>query len=147
MMIREATADDAFDVLMLAHQFGKEAPACFKFNKQKVEAFFEHVLIDPTMVWFVSEDKDGLSGFIIGAVPDHPFNSVRVAVELGWFVTKEKRRGVTGIRLLQTFERWAKEQSAAWTSISDVADIQDLGRLYTRQGYKLTERAYTKELN
>ena len=146
MTVREATQDDAFDVLMLAHQFGKEAPAGFKFSKDKVESFFDRVLADPTMVWFVSEDEDGIGGFIVGHFPDHPFNDILTAIELGWFVTKDKRRGTSAMRLVQAFESWAKEKGADWTALSDITGIQDLSQLYIRRGYQLAERSFMKEV-
>jgi len=145
-MIREATLDDSFDVLMLAHQFGKEAPPCYKFNKVKAEAFFERALTDPTMVWFVSEDDDGICGFIVGHFPDHPFNDASTAIELAWFVTKDKRKGTTAMRLVRAFDDWAKDLGARWISMSDIVGIQDLTQLYTRQGYQLAERSFMKEV-
>lgn len=146
MTVREATPDDAFDVLMLAHQFGKEAPAGFKFSKDKVESFFDRVLADPTMVWFVSEDEDGIGGFIVGLYTDHAFNDAKMAAELGWFMTKDKRGGTQAIRLVKAFEQWAKDIGAEYVAMCDIIGLSDLANLYDRSGYSLTERTFMKEI-
>ena len=145
-MIREATPEDAFDILVLAQQFAKEGPVYFKFNKGKVESFFDNAVRDPSMVVFVSEDEDGPHGFIAGCYTDHPFNGVKAAVELGWFVTKEKRGGSQAMRLVKAFEAWSKEMGAEWTAMSDVTGIQDLSKLYIRCGYHPAERTFMKEV-
>ena len=146
MTVRKATPDDAFDVLMLAHQFAKEAPAGFKFSKDKVESFFDRVLADPTMVLFVSEDEDGIGGFIVGLYTDHAFNDAKMAAELGWFMTKDKRGGTQAIRLVKAFEQWAKDIGAEYVAMCDIIGLSDLANLYDRSGYSLTERTFMKEI-
>ncbi len=146
MSVREATPEDIFDILVLTREFMKEGPAYFKFEKDKVESFLVRLIDEASMVAFVSEDEAGIHGFIVGCFTDHPFNGVKAAVELGWFVTKEKRGGTQAIRLLKAFEAWSKDMGAEWTAMGDVAGIQDLSKLYIRCGYNLAERTFMKEV-
>jgi len=145
-MIREATQEDDFEVMVLAREFILEGPEYFKFDKVKLNAFFDKATNDPTMVIFVSEDTDGLTGFIAGCYTDHPFNGIKAAVELGWFVRKEKRVGTTAMRLVRAFEHWSKDMGAEWTAMSDVAGVKDLSKLYVKNGYHVAERTFMKEV-
>jgi hypothetical protein len=147
MTIREATIEDAFDVMVLSQQFTKEGPGYFKFNKDKVSSFFSKAISDPSMVIFLSEDNDGVNGFIAGCYTDHPYNDIKAAVELGWFVTKEKRDGTSAMRLVRSFERWSKDIGAEWTAMSDIVGVQDLSKLYERAGYHAVERTFMKEVS
>jgi hypothetical protein len=146
MAVREATPEDIFDILVLTREFMKEGPSYFKFDKDKVEVFLVRLIEEPSMVAFVSEDEAGIHGFIVGCFTDHPFNGVKASVELGWFVTKEKRGGIQAMRLVKAFEAWSKDMGAEWTAMSDVTGIQDLSKLYIRCGYHPAERTFMKEV-
>ena len=146
MSVREATPEDDFDILVLTREFMKEAPDYFKFNKDRVSEFLIAVAAAPNMVVFVSEDDDGVNGYILGVYTDHPFNNAKVAAELGWYMTKAKRGGIQAIRLVRAFEGWAKDMGADYVAMCDVIGLSDLENIYTRSGYALTERTFMKEV-
>ena len=146
MTVREATPDDDFDILVLTRQFMREAPHFFKFNKERCSNFLLRVGSSPDMVAFVSEDEDGINGFILGLYTDHAFNDAKVAAELGWFMTKDKRGGTQAIRLVKAFEQWAKDIGAEYVAMCDIIGLSDLANLYDRSGYSLTERTFMKEI-
>ncbi len=69
-----------------------------------------------------------------------------VATELAWFVSKEARGTPASIKLVKTFEKWAKQNGADYTIMGDIKGITDLDYLYGRMGYEAAETAYIKEL-
>jgi GNAT superfamily N-acetyltransferase len=74
-----------------------------------------------------------------------PFGPYSLATETAWWVEPDKRGSGLGLQLLQAFEYWAKEKAgAAMISMSSLDD--KVGEMYTKQGYKLYERAYMKVL-
>lgn len=84
----------------------------------------------------------GKASIFGGLVFAHPFNNVvRVFQELFW-----RSEGIEGLRLLREGERLAKARGASRFLMLDIATMPDLERLYTRQGYRLAERTFIKEL-
>ncbi len=69
-----------------------------------------------------------------------------VAIETYWLVDKKCRGG--GIRLFNEYEKSAKERGCKRISMVHMVDSypEILSKLYTRKGYALVEKCYTKEL-
>lgn len=146
-MIRRGTIDDIDALIEMASPF---------LNYSKYSEFTE---IDPDEiafslcnildngVIFVAEIDGKVVGAIVGMMSQFWFSrKTKLAAELAWWVKAEHRKGTVGIRLLTTFEEWAKENGATVVSLSDlkVADIYPAGELYEKLGYVATERAHVK---
>lgn len=84
-------------------------------------------------------------GFLAGCVTPFLFGPHLLATEIGWWVEPEARGKGAGKEFLAAFEYWAKEK-AGCTLISMVSLDDEIGKAYEKQGYKLYERAYMKEL-
>ena len=60
-LVREASIEDTFDILILAKEFSKEAPKTHKWNKDKTEKFILTAIESPNATVIVFED-DGEMG-------------------------------------------------------------------------------------
>ena len=144
--IRPMVEDDIFDVLILAKEFSKEAPKSHKWDKDKTNKFLYSALETPSMQVFVIESNGELTGAIVGILTEMFMSNKIVATELAWFVSKEARGTPASIKLVKTFENWAKQNGANYTIMGDFKGITDLDYLYSRMGYEAAETAYMKEL-
>lgn len=145
-VIRRATKDDVFDLLILARGFSKEAPEMHKWDKDKTEALLNSVIEADMCVAFVWEEGDEIVGGLIGAVQPLFMSHTIVAAELAWFVDKDARGKSGSIKLVKSFEAWAEEKGADYVTMADIQGIANLNKLYERLGYKLTETAYSKRI-
>lgn len=145
-IIREATEEDIFDVLILAKEFSKEAPITHTWDKNKTEEFLNSALLNDNMVLFVLEVDGEIVGSILGFVIEVYMSHKVQATELAWFITKEYRGKPSSIRLVKAFERWAIDKGANQIGMGDIEGISNLEHLYTRMGYKKAESVYIKEI-
>lgn len=144
--IREATQDDVFDILILAKEFSKEAPKSHKWNKEKTEQFLLSAFQNTNMTIFVIDADGEIEGALVALLSEYYMSNTLQATELAWFVSKEYRGKPASIKLVKTFEKWAKAKNANYVGMGDIAGIATLENLYKRLGYKIAESVYLKEL-
>ena len=99
---------------------------------------------------FVAEIEGIVKGFIACMICPAWFSpSVRVALEMAWWMEEDARKGTAAIRLVQAYEKWAKESGASFICMSDlvVADGAPLENMLGRMGYRMTERTHMKGLD
>ena len=145
-MIRLATEEDIFDLLVLTKNFMKEAGGFFRFSKDKVETFLKTSLGNSDSVVIVAEHDGQVVGMLIGLVTEHPFIKTRIATEVGFYVSPEQRGGRKALRLAKAFEEWAASKGAEDLVLGDVKTIKDLSGFYAKLGYSPTEGLYVKDL-
>lgn len=144
--IRQATEEDIFDILVLAREFSKEAPATHKWDREKTQKFIESSITSPFCCLFVLEDRGEIVGAIVGLISDMYMSQTKVATELAWFVSKNYRGHKGSILLMKTFEKWAKEKEADYAVMCELSNINVLEKVYTKFGYNKSETVYMKEL-
>ena len=145
MIIRKATNDDIFDLLVLARGFSREAPAMHEWDRDKTEAMLKTCIENELTTIIVMEFEGEVVGGIVGVVQPLLMSNTVVASELAWFVDPN-HRGKGAIKLVKAFEGWAKEKGAEYVTMADIRGIADLSKLYERLGYELTEAAYSKKV-
>lgn len=145
MIIRKATHDDVFDLLVLARGFSREAPTMHKWNKDKTETMLKACIDNDLTTILVMESEDEVVGGIVGVVQPLFMSHTVVASELAWFVDPD-HRGKGALKLVKAFEGWAKEKGAEYITMADIRGISDLSNMYKRMGYELTEAAYSKKV-
>ena len=143
--IREATEEDVFDILILAKEFSKEAPKSHKWNKDKTEQFILSAMQNTNMTILVIDADGEIEGALVGLISELYMSHTVQATELAWFVSKDYRGKPASIRLVKTFEKWAKDKGAMQIGMGDISGISNLEKLYTRLGYKIAESVYLKE--
>ena len=95
-------------------------------------------------------DKDGIvSGLIAGQWTEVRFNNSRVATEIVWWVEPYARKTEAANRLLGAFEAWAEHENCQRVQMyalnNNYASV--LHRYYYKEGYKLAELSYVRDLN
>ena len=145
-MIRQATADDILDVVMLAKQFHKELKPPYRFDREFMMQQYQQAISYPRWFIWVAVVDDDIVGFL-GAVTAPTLFSVDLqAVELGWFMEKGHRDSREAIALLIKYEQWAKAQGCKTVNMGNLAKLSDLTPLYERRGYQLYERTFLKDI-
>jgi hypothetical protein len=144
--IRLATQKDMFELLMLVKEFTNDATELHRWNKDKTEQLLSNLMSNPEGVIFVSEVGGEVVGFLAGAIQPSIISHTKIAIELAWFVNKRARGAAMAIKLVESFEGWAEDNGAEWVTMSDIPSISDLAPLYSKLGYSLTEKAYSKRV-
>jgi|TARA_B110000977_G_scaffold44963_1_gene61171 RimJ/RimL family protein N-acetyltransferase len=144
--IREATQDDVFDILILAKEFSKEAPKSHKWNKDKTEQFLFSALQNTNMTILVIDADGEIEGALVGLISELYMSYTAQATELAWFISKEHRGKPSSLKLIKSFERWAKDNGVNQIGMGDIEGISNLSKLYNRLGYYRAESVYLKEI-
>jgi N-acetylglutamate synthase and related acetyltransferases len=144
--VRKATHDDIFQIMVLIYNFSKELPELYRsFNRDKVERSVSNFIDSDFSEIFVLEDDGVIIGMLACMVVEFLFSQKKTATELAWYIDKDHRGGTKSIRLIKSYEEWARKKGADLICMADVPEIQDLGGLYKRLGYQLNESTYAKE--
>jgi GNAT superfamily N-acetyltransferase len=141
-MIRIATEEDFELVREFALKFLDSLPYRTIVDEDKV---------DEIVKTFLKSDRTervvlmyGDIGMLAGSVTPFIFGNVIMASEIGWWIEPEHRGKAAGRELLKAFEYWAKQVGCS--AITMVSLDERLGKFYEKNGYKLYERAYVKEI-
>lgn len=140
MDIRKATKDDLELVIKMAYSFLLSTNYKDYVDNEKFGQFVASFLIDTNKVIFLYEDIGMLAGFINPFI----FGTKLMATEMAWWVEPKYRNKKVGIALINAFSEWAKENGCVAMSLVSLDD--NISKMYEREGFKLYERAYFKEI-
>lgn len=143
--IRAAKQDDLFYFLTLTKEFHKESNYGV-WDKGKVTETFNSYVDNPNAAIFFGVYKDEPVSFIFGIIGESWSSRSRVAIELGWYTSKEYRGRTKSLNLMKEFERWARACGATNCSFSSLSVLKSLSSVYSRAGYKESEITYTRSL-
>lgn len=144
MKIRQAVKEDAGPVVKLLKEFQEESLDEYglfydeNFAKDFVTRYVEGSLI--------LENEGAIVGIISGVLSHYPLNAEKIYTELIWFVTKRYRKW--GIKLLRELEGWARANGIKKIVMGHMANskAEKLGRFYEKNGYRMFEVHYLKDL-
>lgn len=132
--IRSATLHDLPLILEFSEKFHKQANQPFPFNREASEQFASALIANDNAEVFISDH-----GMIGGILTPSPFSSRWVmAVELAWWAEKG------GIKLLKTFEDWARKKGANEVRMTSLATLDRADTLLKRLSYTPVEVSYRK---
>lgn len=150
-MIREATHEDAEEIVSLGRRFVNESGVSWVgYDERDAMAYLGEFLGAPNKIVLVMIRDKKVVGFFFGRVVPFLFNSrLLLAEEELWYVAPESRGGFGAAALLRRFERWATDKGAARISIGNTVEIAEdrYGQLVTRLGYTPYGRTYRKEVS
>ena len=99
---------------------------------------------------FVMMKDDTPVGFLAAFINEQGpiLAGTRVATELFWYVTPAHRGSSASVTLVETYERWAKDNGCKLASMCVMRNkyMKRLGKLYEKLGYYKAEETYLKEL-
>jgi GNAT superfamily N-acetyltransferase len=145
--IRRATEDDAEALLVMARKFVAFAPYHDRVTAtdDELRAIITYFTANATV--FVAEKHGAVIGMLVAVLaPVWYAPSCRVATELAWWVEQEHRGGTAAIRLIQAFEKWAKDECAVMVTMSNLEVETDnrVSSMLARMGYRIMEQSHTK---
>ena len=154
-VVRKMRVADIAAVLGLILEFRREAldNTSVSFDEATLRKRFTTALADESPIILIAEDGEKVVGMIAGILLSSYFDDGQFwAVEVMWYVSKEHRGTAHGKRLLEAFEKWAKEHGAhrvimiaGHYSVNTGGDAL-LDRYYKRQGYRRLETYYMKDV-
>ena len=149
-MIRDATQDDDDAIAIMYRQFMAFAPYAnvLTATDDEISATIRHFIAHAkVLVAEVDGNVVGMLWAVLAPVWYAP--SHKAAVELAWWVDPAHRKGMSGIRLVQAFEKWAEDQGASMVSMSnlEVGDNGLVANMLNRFGYGMSEQTHTKRIN
>ena len=111
--------------------------ASMNYSTEK-SANFLHDLINGAGVVFVAEVAGEVVGGMAGGLTDQWFSDDLIAYDYSLFVEPSKRNGVIAIRLIQTFQEWARIKGAKQIhmGIGTGVNVEGTTRLYESQGLR-----------
>lgn len=86
----------------------------------------------------------GDEGMLAAVAQPFLLGTVKMASEIAWWVKPESRGKNIGQELVEVFEAWAKKLGCPIATMA--CYDEKLGKFYEKNGYKLHELAYIKEL-
>lgn len=150
-MLKIATWDDFFDIRDMLEKFSQASPYKeITLDVQKMESIIEKILGGDKsealiLLYIVNERPVGL---LVGMKTEMNLNYDKIAHELIWWVEPQYRGGRAGIELFKAFEFWAKKVGCKLVQMSlvETEDAPKVQKIYSKFGYKPTERAFLKEI-
>jgi hypothetical protein len=143
-MIRLARPSDVDDIASLGLEFAEKSQLVHTFEPSlsKIWESAKLIVSDPNSIVIVLEEDGKLEGFIFGLILAPMFSEEIVLQEMAFYT----RKGLGGLRLLKAFEREAEIRGIKKVAVGCKPDYCDLGNYYKREGYKLLEVQYLKEV-
>ena len=145
-MINKATVDEILAVITMAKNFEDHTDFVL-VDVEYATKFYVNLIGKDGGVIFVIKKDGKIVGGIGGLIgPDLHYPRM-IAVETFWFVLPEYRG--EGMKLLDAFEQWAKENKCDCVAMIHLADSHPkaLEKIYKRKGYQLIENHYLKVLS
>lgn len=141
-MIRAATPADIDPIVAMCAEFIAEGTylGMIAFERARFERLIAALVASNAADVLVT---DRLNGMIAMVMERSDLTGDVMAGELFWWV-RPGARGVTGWRLQQAGERWARERGA--TIMRMAAPDENVGRMLERNGFKRAEIMYQKGL-
>lgn len=149
LTVRKGTAQDIPVLAKIGEHFAELQPYRHApMSHTAVVAALTTSLRDGLLV--VAEHHSyGVVGALVG-ISGHLWYdpSTKVATEITWWIEPAHRNGRTGLQLVEMFEQLAKQSGHDLVAMMFLQNLQPerLARLYERNGYKLTEQTYIKEI-
>ena len=148
-MIRQATYHDIPTIAKLGAIFHKEAGWDeVPYSEVDCALALNEFIISPLFLCYVAEADNVIVGMMAALLSPAFFNhSHIIGEELFWWVSDEAPH-MTGLRLLTTVENTARELGCHTMHMKAVARLngERMEKLYTKRGYRASERLFIKEL-
>jgi GNAT superfamily N-acetyltransferase len=132
----------------LAKRFSEELKL-FEFSPFKAYNFIEEARMPDsnTFIILMTTEEGEVVGALGGVVTDTVFSFDRIALEVGWYVEPEHRGSLTALRMVRSFEHWARSRGATMVvMVSQLSSTTDPSKVYETMGYGLAEKSYMKRL-
>jgi GNAT superfamily N-acetyltransferase len=140
--IKIAEEEDLPLVMEMAMKFAENSNYLHLISRDKIESFVLGLIRSPKekAVIFLCEDK----GMLAAYVSEFLLGNIVQATELAWWVSPKYRKSHVGKTLMEAFDYWAEKIGAKIKVMSSLDN--SVAKYYEKNGYKLYERVYFKEI-
>lgn len=149
LRILEVTKGDLGPLVTLAIEMHEEsAYRDLPFNYYKLSELLKLVVDNPkTYCGFKCVRGEEMIGFFGGFIAPYFFADEKIAYDLALFVTKEHRGSTAAVRLIQAYERWARDAGASQIQLGVTTGVQEerTVKLFERLGYNHCGRVLKKD--
>jgi GNAT superfamily N-acetyltransferase len=106
--------------------------------------FLAHVTM-PRMLALTLDVDGEPQGILMAVAYEHKFGPVWMAGETVWWIDPG-HRGISASRMLDDYERWARDVRCAFAGMAGMGEDPDVAKLYRRRGYRVAETHFLKVL-
>lgn len=149
MIIRKGELKDVPGIVRLSEYFFEESISEYGLkldNQTIIETITNYIT---NLIVIVVEDGVDVLGVVGGIVMPSIFDkSQRIGQETMWYVDKDCRKGMIGVRLIKAFEKECQAKGADLVIMVHMGNLNAdiLDRYYKKRKYKLLEKQYIKTL-
>jgi len=145
-LVRVLRQEQVEGVAELGDEFMRSTGMPGRFNASHFIETWTRLVQNPIFAIFSLVQGFQTIGSIGGIVYDENFTGDAVAAEQFWFVTKSCRGH--GLRLLDAFEKWARENGAKRILMAHINSPESIRSavVYKRRKYRELETLFVKEL-
>lgn len=145
MRLRKANEKDIAPCLVMGRVFWKESPIAHRpYNEEGIKTLLKRLIDDNSMI--VAEHEGTTVGAIGILITDNHFDpTLKVAVEVFWYMAPELREVGLGKAMLEAAESLAKARGVEMMSMGTMSN-EKADTMLKNNGYVLTERTYTRNL-
>jgi L-amino acid N-acyltransferase YncA len=144
-MIRKLKAEDKDQYIEIMKMFIDERMGEFdiEFCDEEADAQFDVFFNMKEVVVLVAEDEGEVVGAIAGIIGPMLFCKGKVIQEMVWYVKKDYRKMMHGLRLIKEFERESKELGCSGIIMVGM-NGDNSNDYYIKAGYKKLQKNYYK---
>lgn len=138
--VRRAELRDAQDVVRMGADMAAEAPSHtgLEFKQESALRTFVSMINDKNALVLVAEHDGEVIGMFAGVCLDHWCFAGKTASDLVLYVRSGRRGGLAGLRLVQSYVKWARDRGAlrAYLSTSTGIEAERFAALFERTGFE-----------
>ena len=147
----DAALENIRDVVDLSRQMHEEsAYRAMPFDMEWLAQTVYEKVLQPDTGYGRIAYRDGVPiGMMLGALATHNFGPALFAYDFAWYVVPEVRGSSTAIKLLRSFEKWAKDRGALEIHLGVTTNVapERTGKMFKRLGYTHVGCNYTQLLS
>lgn len=140
-MLREATLEDIDRLIPFLADFITDNGMGIPPDDESMRKALDGLITKDDGVVFITENERGFGCIGLLAYPCYYNTGYVIAQELFWKVKNE-----TGRELLAAAENWAKDSYCLNMISLEAIEPERVGMIYKRNGYRLLEHTYIKEM-
>ena len=151
-MIKKITKEDLQQVIQLTESFWKESDTEFLFGEFD-PLYYQGMLIramhSKAFFGWASFSNFKMTGALLASEDKLFWKDVNILKELMWYTLPEYRGGTSSVKLLKTFENFAKVNNYKFIimgSISGTPNYNRMHKFYLKNKFKPMENSYIKTL-
>lgn len=148
--LRLGKLEDIPALMKFARNFHESSPYnTMKFDHVKGEIFLRDIISGKKTdgVVLVALHDDEPVGFLVGVANEPVFSSVKIAMELGWWIEPEARGSRASFLIYSAYEDWARRVGCHYVQGAYLPGVSPpLDEFYKKRGYRQVESSFLKVL-